>query len=52
MFLSNTKKISLELINLESILEQNFTLEEKEELIRLLKKLAGNLIKEERKKNV
>ena len=52
VFLSNTKKISLELINLESILEQNFTLEEKEELIRLLKKLAGNLIKEERKKNV
>ena len=52
VFLSNTKKVSLELINLESILEQNFTLEEKEELIRLLKKLAGNLIKEERKKNV
>lgn len=52
VFLSNTKKISLELINLESILEQNFTLEEKEELIRLLKKLTGNLIKEERKKNV
>ena len=48
----NTKKVSLELMNLESILEQDFTLEEKEELIRLLKKLAGNLIKEERKINV
>ena len=39
-------------MNLESILEQDFTLEEKSELIRLLKKLAGNLIEEERKKDV
>ena len=39
-------------MNLESILEQDFTLEEKSELIRLLKKLAENLIEEERKKDV
>ena len=37
---------------MESILEQNFTQEEKKELIRLLQKLEGNLIKEERNKNV
>ena len=37
---------------MESILEQNFTQEEKKELIRLLQKLEGNLMKEERKKNV
>lgn len=51
-FVNNTKKVSAELMNLESILEQDFTLEEKFELIRLLKKLAGNLIEEERKKDV
>lgn len=51
-FVSNTKKISVELKNLESLLEQNFTQEEKDELIRLLQKLEGNLMKEERKKDV
>ena len=51
-FVNNTKKVSAELMNLESILEQDFTLEEKSELIRLLKKLAENLIEEERKKDV
>ncbi len=52
MFVNNTKEVSAELMNLESILEQDFTLEEKAELIRLLKKLEGNLIEEERKKDV
>ena len=51
-FVSNTKKISVELKNLESLLEQNFTQEEKDELIRLLQKLEGNLMEEERKKDV
>ena len=51
-FIDNTKKVSDEFRKMESILEQNFTLEDKKELIRLLKKLEGNLIKEERKKNV
>ena len=51
-FIANTKKASYEFKKMESILEQNFTLEEKKELIRLLSKLEGNLIKEERKKNV
>lgn len=52
MFVNNTKEVSAELMDLESILEQDFTLEEKTELIRLLKKLEGNLIEEERKKDV
>lgn len=52
VFIANTKKVSYEFKKMESILEQNFTLEEKSELIRLLSKLEGNLIKEERKKNV
>ena len=52
MFVNNTKEVSAELMNLEIILEQDFTLEEKAELIRLLKKLEGNLIEEERKKDV
>ena len=52
MFVNNTKEVSAELMNLESILEQDFTLEDKAELIRLLKKLEGNLIEEERKKDV
>ena len=51
-FVNNAKEISVELRNLESLLEQNFTQEEKDELIRLLKKLEGNLIEEERKKDV
>lgn len=52
VFIANTKKVSYEFKKMESILEQNFTLEEKSELIRLLSKLEGNLIEEERKKNV
>ena len=52
IFVNNTKKVATELRNLESLLEQNFTQEEKDELIRLLQKLEGNLIEEERKKDV
>ena len=52
IFVNNTKKVSSELRNLESLLEQNFTRKEKDELIRLLKKLEGNLMEEERKKDV
>ena len=52
IFVNNAKKVSNELRNLESLLEQNFTQEEKDELIRLLKKLEGNLMEEERKKDV
>ena len=52
VFIANTKKVSYEFKKMESILEQNFTQEEKKELIRLLQKLEGNLIKEERNKNV
>ena len=51
IFVNNAKEVSCELINLESLLEQNFTQEEKDELIRLLKKLEGNLMEEERKKD-
>ena len=50
IFVNNAKKVSTELRNLESLLEQNFTQED--ELIRLLKKLEGNLMEEERKKDV
>ena len=52
IFINNTKRVSNELVKMESILEQNFTQEEKKELIRLLQKLEGNLIKQERNKNV
>ncbi len=51
-FVTNTKQIPYEFRKMESILEQDFTIEEKKELIRLLSKLEGNLINEERKKNV
>lgn len=51
-FITNTKKIQNDINSLETVLVKNFTASEKSELIRLLQKLAGNLIEEERNKNV
>ena len=52
VFIENTNKIKKEFTDVETILESNFTAEEKALLISLLKKLSGNLIEEEKKKNV
>lgn len=51
-FIRNTNKIKQEFKMVDSILEEGFTKEEKEQLVYLLRKLEGNLIKEERKKDV
>ena len=52
LFIDNTNKIEKKFTEVETILEHDFTEEEKQLLISLLKKLSGNLIEEEKKKDV
>ena len=52
LFIDNTNKIEKKFVEVETILEHDFTEEEKQLLISLLKRLSGNLIEEEKKKDV